>query len=211
MASLVAKCEKLSLPLRRAVVLVSIPLLAGMAWAIIVLPLQIAYRSQLQWRDDAIATLAQARGSKTQAVVLSQQLKALPSAPIWNKFYSVGKPGTAGSVLQADVSGVLNSIHAGVQSLTPVRATEVDGLTAIGLRVSASMTVEQLKKFLAAAANHSHYLRVGHLRVNAPPAQMPDQNAMLTVTAEVYGVERVRGELNPPTSNVSAPKSGGIR
>jgi hypothetical protein len=198
MASVATWCEKLSPLMRRMVVIVSIPLLIGLAWAIIVLPVQLAYRAQLDWRSDTIATLAQARGSQAQGEALSQQLKALPAEPIWNKFYNVAMPGAASSQLQADVGGVLNSVHASVQSLTPLRATEVDGLTTIGLRVSAAMTVDQLKNFLAGLASHTHYLRAERLRVNAPQSQVPDQNAMLTVTVEIYGVEKLRSDKNVP-------------
>jgi hypothetical protein len=196
MVSLAMYCERLSPRMRRIVVVVSIPLLVGIAWALVVLPLQIAYRAQVDWRNDAIATLARARGSKAQADALSQQLKTLPTEAIWNKFYSVAKPGAAGSMLQADIGSVLNSVHASVQSLTPLRTTQVDGLTTIGLRVSAGMTVDQLKNFLGGVSGHAHYLRIERLRVNAPQGQVPDQNAMLTVTVEVYGIERVRGGAN---------------
>jgi hypothetical protein len=197
MASLATRCEKLSPSLRRVVAIVSIPLLIGLVWMIVVLPLQLAYRAQVDWRDDAIATLARARGSQSQGDVLSQQLKALPTEAIWNKFYVVAKPGGAGSMLQTDIGGVLNSVHASVQSLTPMRAAEVGGLTTIGLRVSAAMTIDQLKGFLAGVANHPHYLRVERMRVNAPQAQVPEQNVMLTVTLEIYGVERVRDASGP--------------
>jgi hypothetical protein len=194
MSTLASRCQKLSLPTRRALVVLSIPLLIGLVWLVIVLPLQVTYHSQVEWRNDTIKTLARARGSQAQSEVLSQQLKALPTEPIWNKFYAVAKFGSAGSMLQADVGSVLNSVHAGVQSLTPVRSTQVNGLTTIGVRVSAAMTVDQLKNFLGGISNHAHYMRVERLRVNAPQSQVPEQNVMLTVTVEVYGVERVREE-----------------
>jgi len=196
MTSFAAHCEKLHQPTRRLIALTAIPLIAGLAWAVIVIPGQAIYRSQADWRADAIATLSRVRQAKSVGDELSERLKSLPAAAIWNKFYTVNKAGSAGSMLQADVGGVLNSIHAGVQSLTPLRTTDVNGLNTVGLRVVASMTIDQLKNFLAGIANHVHYLRVERLRINAPPTQTPEQNAMLTVTIEIYGVERVRNETS---------------
>ncbi len=209
MTLLAEQCESMSVAKRRLLVVGSIPFLAMAFWALIVWPAMAAYRAQVSWRQETASTLAQAHGSKDDVDMQTQQLASLPAAPLWNKFYKVSKAGTGGPMLQTDVSSMLNLLQISVQSLTPLRTAEVNGLNSIGLRVTASMSVDQLKKLFVKIGDNARYLYVDRLRINAPPSQLPDQNATLTVVIEIYGVEYVLN-ASPTPSRSEAPTPGAV-
>lgn len=180
---------------RRLIAIALLPLGAGLVWLLVIGPVVAAVTWHSEWRSDAQRIVSQARGSKAAATETVEQLASLAANPLWGKFYSVDKAGAAVPALQADVSAVLAASHGLIQSSSPLPPVVEDGLTKIGLRIAASLTVDQLKTFTESIARHPRYLRIEKLSILAPSMQVPDQNPMLTVTMDVFGAEWVRTDL----------------
>jgi hypothetical protein len=202
--TLLQRCESLPNPWRAILALGAIPVLGAVSWVLFIVPVTALYDGQQGWREDAKSKLARAKGTASQSAELDRQLELLPSAGIWSKFYIVDSAGAAASAIQMDVGALLNAVHAAVQSMTPLRSAEAVQSTTVGLRVSASMTIDQLKSFLQSLSSHPRYLRVDRLRVNAPLSQTPNTNTVLTVTLEIVGMERLRTQPPPAASTVAA-------
>jgi hypothetical protein len=77
-----------------------------------------------------------------------------------------------------------------VRAVTSIPKVEEAGLVGYGLRFTALMTADQLRKFMDALRGNVHYLRVERLGITASQLQRTDENAPLTVTMEVYGYTR---------------------
>jgi hypothetical protein len=195
----------IALPLRqRRLVAVGVAFAALILFVgLVVWPVYALYTNQLEWRATASKTIAEARGAEPAIASVVQQLDALPASAMWAKLYTVDKVGTGAALLQADVASLVSGARGAVQSLTPLAAVSSNNadtknsgdMARIGVRVVASMTIDQLKDFMSAMAAHTRYLRIEHLSVFAPSAQSPAQNPMMTVTMEVVGMEWVRSEL----------------
>jgi hypothetical protein len=194
---------------RRFVAVALLPFAALLLWVAVVLPVTALYESQVQWRTEATDTIAQAQGATVLLANATEQLRSLPAAPLWTKLYSVSKPGSAASMVQTDVNGILAASHAVIQSITPLASTPSGDLSKVGLRVAASMTIDELKVFLNSVTTHPRSLRVEKLSVLAPSVQMAAQNPMLTVTVEVFGLEWVQTSQQPATENLLTDLNAG--
>jgi hypothetical protein len=187
--NLAERCAALPLASRRAVALLLVPLSAVLLVAAIWAPITYLRGSQVDWRNDAIETLSSAQYAPTVQAALDQQLAAMRSSPLWSKFYKAPDSTAAATALHADLSALLTSAQASVQSLTPIPSEEQAGLTRIGMRFAASIRLNDLQNLLTSMSNHSHYLRVERLIVTAPQTQAPDENPPLAVTMDVFGYQ----------------------
>jgi hypothetical protein len=183
-------CQALPATWRRVVAFGVVPLAIALVICGAIVPMQALYESQVEWRSQAYRTVSLARGSRQALAGVADQLQALPAAPIWTKFYAAETPGGGIAMLQADVSVLLDAARVGTQSLIPLRTETQQELPTIGVRLSASMTIEQLRSLLGSLAAHSRFLSIRHLSVSAPLVQDAQENAMLTVGMDIVGIER---------------------
>jgi hypothetical protein len=153
------------------------------------LPISYVRASQMQWRTEAIDTLSSAKHAPALQQALDQQLSALRSSPLWSKFYKAPTSAAATTALHADLSTLLSSARASVQSLTPIPSEEQAAFSRIGVTFAASVRLNDLQSLLAAMSNHARYLRVERLVVTAPQTQVPDENPPLAVTMDVYAYQ----------------------
>jgi len=171
---------------QRILALVALPtallsIVAGVIW-----PIWHTYQVQIQWRIAVTRSLAHQRGLAAIESAVRSQLDALPNLRSWQKFYRANAESSAVIALQSDVSGALAASHARPQSFSPI-GTQTGPLRKVGLRVAASMTIDQLREFLLQADALAHFVRIERLLVNTPPQQSPQENPMLTVTMDVFG------------------------
>jgi len=182
-------CSQLPGALRRGVALIAVPLgIIFVAYAAFSL-VRLAYDAQQDWRSHASRMLAQTKSAAQVQVHLDQQLLVVNTSALWPKLYGSSTSGGSAALLQSDVSNLLGSAQVSVQSLAPIPSTPMAEFTQIGVRLTASMRIDQLKSFLAAATIHTHYLRVGQLTVVSPQMQTAADNPPLAVTMDVYGYE----------------------
>lgn len=172
---------------RRALaVLLVIMALVLMRFALIA-PAHALMLSQGRWRTQAGQDLADAKGQASAEQTVRKQLSALPGAPVWNRFYPSGGADNPDAALRADVTGVMASAGTTVQSLAPLPTQEEGAISRHGLRLSASMTVDQLQRVVTDLRGQARYLRVERLTISAPIAQTPHTNPPVLVKMVVYG------------------------
>lgn len=186
--NLAERCAGLPIASRRVVALLIVPLSALLLVAALWAPVAYVRGSQIEWRADAIETLSSVQQAPTVQATLDQQLAGMRSSPLWSKFYKAPNS-TASTVLHADLSALLTSAQASVQSLTPIASEEQAAFTRVGIRFAASIRLNDLQNLLTSMSNHSRYLRVERLIVTAPQTQAPDENPPLAVTMDVFGYQ----------------------
>ncbi len=168
---------------------------ATLAWQAVILPIREVLTSQHRWRIQALSALAIARGRAAEVPTLQRRLKALPDAPIWQRFYPDGDSANVGTAIREDITRYAAVAGVTVRSIAPSPATEPLGLKRLGVRISATMTIQQLTSFLTQLRESPRYLRVDALKVVAPQIQSPNGNERLLVQLQIFGYARpmVRG------------------
>lgn len=187
--NLAERCARLPMAWRRVVVLLVAPVSALLLVAVIWAPIAYLRASQVDWRSDALETLSSAQHAPVVQAALDQQLAAMRSSPLWSRFYAAPDSASAATSLHADLSALLTSAQANVQSVTPIPSEEQAAFTRVGIRFAASMRMNDLQSLLTSMGNHSRYLRVERLIVTAPQTQAPQENPPLAVTMDVYGYQ----------------------
>jgi len=177
---------------RRMIALGMIPLVGAFIWAALVWPVWYTWDSQQEWRTTSARSLARSRAIAASEAMTRDQVKSLPQSPLAAKFYVAGTNGAGANAFQADVRGMLGSVGAVAQTATPIATNKLGAISRLGLRVTTSMTIDQLKNFLARVDSHSRYMRIDQLDITAPSVQPRDQNPMLTVSMELAAFESER-------------------
>ena len=185
--NLAERCAGLPTAWRRVVALLVAPVGALLLIALVCAPIAYVRDIQVRWRNDAIETLASAQHAPATQSALDQQIAAMRSSPLWSKFYEAPSSASAATALHADLSALLNSAQASVQSLTPIPSEEQAAFTRVGIRFAASIRLNDLQSLLTSMGNHSRYLRVERVTVTAPQTQAADENPPLAVTMDVFG------------------------
>lgn len=185
-----ARCAHLSLVAKRIIALLVIPLLLVSFAIALCAPVLYASRSQRAWRAEAATLIAHSKDSERLRTELTEQLSMMQSSGLWSKLYDPAGGGVTENLLHSDVNSLLAQAQTQAQSLTPIAAQESANFAKLGVRVTASMRIDQLQQFIAAAANHTRYLRIERLTIVAPQAQIDNDNSPLAVTAEIYGLQR---------------------
>jgi hypothetical protein len=176
---------------QRVLALLVVPAALLAIWSSLLWPLLHAYQSQVEWRRTAAHTLARQRGLAAIEAAVQAQLGALPALNSWQRLYHLGTDSSAVIALQSDVSNALAASHARPQSFAPIAPAQAGPLRKVGLRVAASMTIDQLREFLRQTDELTHFVRIEHLTIVAPPLQTPPgtakENPLLSVTLDVFG------------------------
>jgi hypothetical protein len=172
---------------QRTVALLVVPLALLLIWGIVIWPVWRVYQSQRTWRTDAASALARHRGLIDIEDEVRVQLNALPDSPGLQKLYRVQTPGAAVLALQSDISAALSAARTRAQTFTPLPPAQIGSLQQVGLRVVATMRIDQLSELLRQVDQLPHFLRFQQLLVNAPVEQLPDENPTLVVTLDIVG------------------------
>jgi len=173
---------------RRTLALAGLTLVVLVVWGGVVTPFEWLISSQSAWREQARRSLAQERGWKNAAAPWGELERQVQAAPIWQKFLEVPAGATPGAAAQRHVEDLFRGELPPVIEALATR--HVDGLTAYPVRVTTSMTIDQLKDILLSSHTHGAYLRVERLQVTAPQAQLPQQNARLQVNLDLVAYAR---------------------
>lgn len=188
--------------LQHAIAVLVVPMALLAISASLLWPALDAYRGQIEWRSASERALSRQRGLAAIEIPVREQLDALPRLTAWQRLYR-GALGSATIALQSDISSALGASHARPQSFTPIPATREGPLTKVGLRVTAVMTIDQLRELLQRMDTTAHFVRIEHFIVVAPPVQTLHENPQLTVTLEVFGFHLG----DEPTSAATSPQS----
>lgn len=174
---------------RRALALVLVAAIAAASIAVVHTICDIV-SSQDIWRSTARNALARDRGVAANGSQIRGSLESLGSAPVWNRLYAPGADADGAQLVQRDLMSLGTSAGAVIQSAVALPAVEGAELRSHGVRLVASMSIDQLRNFIAGIRAHTRYLRVQELSISAPQTQALDVNPPLTVTVTVLGYSR---------------------
>jgi len=178
---------------QRFVALVLVPVVIVAAWIVIASPLKWVLTSQSGWRESVSSELARARGEAATLKTLTERTAAFPSAAIWQRLYADnGAPGSAGSAVQQDVTRLLSAAGMQPQSVTLLPSEQDGPLVRHAVRLSMTGPADRFQAFLTQLRTSPRYLRVEKLNVTSPQSQRTDENAPLTISADIVGFEAQR-------------------
>jgi Tfp pilus assembly protein PilO len=179
-------------------------ILAGLlacAWVLAAMPVKWLLTSQSSWRDSVQVELGRARGEAAALKALTEQSVAFPSAAIWQRLYGKGNSGIAGYAVQQDLTRICAAAGMQPQSVSLLPSEKEGALTRHPVRLSMTGTADRFQAFLTQLRTNPRYLRVEKLTVTSPPSQRSDENAPLTVLADIAGfeAERLPTRVTPAT------------
>ena len=187
---------------QRLVALMLVPMAIGVAGLLVASPLKWVLTSQSDWRESVRSELARARGEAAVLKTLTDRTAAFPSAAIWQRLYDDSStPGSAGTVVQQDVTRLCSSAGLQPQSVTLLPSEQDGPLVRHAVRISMTGTADRFQAFLTQLRTGPHYLRVEKLTVTSPQSQRTDENAPLTILADIVGfeAERPKAPATPAT------------
>lgn len=154
-------------------------------WFVIVGPTIDLVKAQVEWRSTVAHRIANERGWIQQADAVQSEARSIQNAVIWSKFYGTNQTEALPIRLSRDVNAIMTRSGANSTQTEVLPVEAVNGLQRAALRVSAQLSIDQLKNVLTALNSHSPYLRVDQLHVSAPQMQPKDSNARLSVSLDV--------------------------
>jgi len=182
---------------RRAFAVLLLATTVELVWFGLVVPTHSLVLSQNTWREEAQSDLARARGMAAIESQVRGRLSALQTAAIWQRLYDNQHSSAIDGALSQDVTRLANTAGLSIHSLTALPATTEGLLRRHGVRLAASMSIDQLKLFIVALRTYPRYIRVERLSVSVPQVQPPDRNPPLEIKADLFGYNRVAaGERN---------------
>ena len=173
--------------MQRVLALAVLPTIVVAALASAAWPAWHAYRAQADWRLDSTLTLARQRGIAEIEPLVRAQLEALPKLKMWRRFYRLNTDGSAVAAIQSDLSRALSASRARPQAFEPLALAAIGPLHPVGIRVSVSLTIDQLRDFLQQTGRLEHFVRIAKLSINAPAVQAAQDNPPLMVVMDVVG------------------------
>ena len=172
---------------RRVLALSMLVVAVAVFWTLAVEPFRWLIGSQGEWRRETRRELAMLRGKAAAEPQLTQQLQSLDAAPVWKAFYVIKDEADAGAQIGRDLAQIAGSAGISSPTVVPLSKREQADYTGYGVRFSALMSAEQLRKFSSALRESTHFLRIEDLEAQAPQVQTPGQNPTFTVNLEIYG------------------------
>ena len=180
--------------MRRLMALFVVPLLIVMAGVLVLLPIQHAWQAQQDWRQETKQLLSKAAAAPAQQAALERQIEAVRASQLRTKFYPAGGSMGAAALLQGDIDVLMNSVQANSRTLAPIPVSEDSAMLRYGVRVAASLRINQLQDLFNRLAQHARLLRVEQLSVVAPQMQLATENPPLAVSMDIYGYALVGDE-----------------
>ncbi|MGA7538945.1 MAG: GspMb/PilO family protein [Steroidobacteraceae bacterium] len=182
--------------MRRALAVLLLLLSMALARIAVIAPVHALVLSQAKWRTQARHQLSDDKGRASAEGTLREQLRTLPRASVWSRFYPSDGARNPDTALRSDLVNITTTASVTVQSLALLPTDEKGALRRHGMRIVASMTIDQLEHLVADLRRQSRYLRVGQLTISAPIVQPPHTNPLLLVQMVVYGYSIARHGSN---------------
>lgn len=184
--TLAERCAALPVVNRRLLAVVVVPMLLSLVCIGVVVPAQQAWQAQQRWRQETRQLLSSAAAAPALQTALEQRIEAVRSSHLHSKFYPMGGAMNAAAMLQADVDLLMSSLQLPSRTITPVASTETPSLLRHGVRLSASLRIDQLQELLNRIAQHPRLMQIEHLTVVAPQTQSAEENPPLAVTMDIF-------------------------
>lgn len=171
---------------RRVVALIVSVTLVGGLYLLVIDPVFRHFRDRADERQTALRTLSRDRALLNQVPQIRSAQDSLVGSPRWAKLYDSQKATQAVLQLETDIRGML-SPPSQVTSMIAEPATTQGSLTRIAVKITLSLTIDQLTEALGHLNEHARFLKIESLTVQAPDNQALDSNPVLSVQAEIAG------------------------
>jgi hypothetical protein len=198
------RCAALSPSMRRVVALLVVPLLLVLACLAALRPMHQAWQAQQLWREETKQLLSDAAVAPALRDALQRQIEVVRASQLRSKLYPSSGAMGAAALLQGDIDSVMNAVQASSRTLAPIPVSEESSLLRYGVRVTASLRVNQLQDVFNRLAQHQRLLRVEQLSVVAPQVQQADENPPLAVSMDIYGYVLAAEASAVPSATVAA-------
>lgn len=172
---------------RRSAAIGILVLMAALAWTLLIAPVAGLLTAQQDWREATHGKLARYRTLVDNKGAIESALSTLQANVSWQGLYQAPEPVAASTALLSEFRALLDPQKVSIQSIQPMEAESLGPITRVGVRVSLSLTIDQLRSLLERMQSHAHALRADNVIVTAPQAHSPDENPQLLVHMEVSG------------------------
>lgn len=181
------RCAALPIVARRLLALVVVPLLLLTLCVGSFVPARQVWQAQQDWRRETRDLLSAAAAAPELQMSLERQIESVRHTHLRSKFYPTDGVLGAAAVLQGDVDLLMSSLQVPSRTIAPITAVETESLVRHGVRLSASLRINQLQDLLNRISQHPRLMRVDSLTVVAPQTQSPEDNPPLAVSMEIFG------------------------
>lgn len=184
--TLADRCAALPTTARRLLALFVIPLILVALCVALLVPARQAWLAQQEWRQETRELLSAAAAAPELQTALERQIESVRRSHLREKFYPTDGVLGAAAMLQADVDLLMSSLQVPSRTIAPIPSTETESLVRHGVRLSASLRINQLQDLLNRISQHPRLIRVDQLTVVAPQMQSPEDNPPLAVSMDIY-------------------------
>lgn len=164
--------------------------LAGIAIAVLYLalirPLAGFTRDRTDERDSALRLLGRNLALVQQAPLLRNALDSVARSPRWTRFYNAPKAADATLQLETDLRALI-AIPNQPTSMIAESPSPQGPLTRVSVKISLSVTIDQLSDLLGRLHQHQRLLKIENLTVQSPDHQPVDTNPPLMIQAQISG------------------------
>jgi hypothetical protein len=178
--------DELSSRARRFTALLLLAATAVLLWVAMVAPLLNYGRSASEARASNLRSLSRDRALLALEPKIRSALDATNHSPRWTRFYESRKPEQAVLQLETDLQELLKSPN-NPTSMIAQPASMRGALTRVRVKITLTMTIDQLAQTLARIGSYSKQLQIESLTIQAPDYQAVDSNPNLSIQAEIAG------------------------
>jgi hypothetical protein len=155
-------------------------------WVGLIDPVADYFRRTAFERRTDLASLSRDRALLAQDPVIRSTLDRLAQSPRWARFYESQAPDKAVLQLETDLREIFKAPN-NPTSMTAQAVVQKGSLTRLAVKITLSMSIDQLTESLGRLQSHTQLLQIEELIIQAPDYQMRDTNPTLSIQAEVVG------------------------
>jgi type II secretion system (T2SS) protein M len=173
-------------PQRRAAAIALLGFALILLWAGLINPVADHFHRSAFERKADLAALSRDRALLAQDAAIQSTMATLGQSPRWARFYDSQKPDKAVLQLQTELREIFKAPN-NPTSMTVQPTVQKGSLTRLAVKITLSMTIDQLTESLGRLQAHARMLQIENLTIQAPDFQMRDTNPTLSIQAEIIG------------------------
>lgn len=178
--------ESLSTRQRRSVALILLCCAVSFIWLAFVGPLFQFVRHHEEATEATLTSLSRDRAMIAQDAQIQAALTQLDNSTRWTRFYQSDKPEQAVLQLETDIRGIFQAPN-NLTSMTAQPMEKKGPVTRLAVKVTLSITIDQLSEALGRLNSHARLLQIGNLAIQSPDFQPSDGNPTLSIQTEIMG------------------------
>lgn len=173
----------------------SVPRLAAVAmlglfivvvWIVVMAPFVHFFQTKADERESDLKALSRNQALIMQAPQIRAALNRIETSPRWGRLYDGQKTDIALVQMESDLREILKAPNNPI-SMTARPSTPKGALTSLAVKVTLTMSMDQLTETLERLQGHSKFLSIDNLTIQAADNQAIDSNPVLFIQAEITG------------------------